>query len=312
MTATLTPTDLEPESTPQRVTPLRLLFGVVRTARPRQWVKNLLVTAAPFAALAAGKRLEPGMLGSIGIAFAAFCIVSSGVYFVNDARDAPLDRQHPKKRFRPVAAGIVPPWLAYTIGVVLLGVAIALGGLAGSQLQIVLAVYAAISMAYCFFLKDQPVIDLAVIAGGFLLRAMAGGLAAHLQLSDWFLLVASFGSLFIAAGKRYSEAKTIGEGEAKTRKSLAKYTVSYLRFVWGLAAAVAVTGYALWAFQMRAASGDVWPALSVAPFVLALLRYAVDIDSGAAGSPEDIVLHDRVLQSLGVLWVLLLALGLKI
>jgi decaprenyl-phosphate phosphoribosyltransferase len=141
---------------------------------------------------------------------------------------------------------------------------------------------------------------------------MAGGLAAHIVLSDWFLLVASFGSLFIAAGKRYSEAKTIGEGESKTRKSLAKYTVSYLRFVWGLAAAVAVTGYALWAFQMRDLSGDVWPALSVAPFVLALLRYAVDIDSGAAGSPEDIVLHDRVLQSLGVLWVLLLALGLKI
>lgn len=311
MTATLTPTNVEPESAPQRITPLRLAAGVIRTARPRQWVKNLLVAAAPVAALAAGKPLELKIFGPILVAFATFCVASSGVYFVNDARDAPLDRQHPKKRFRPVAAGIVPPWLAYVIGVVLLGTAITLGGIAGRDLQVVLVVYAAMSMAYCFLLKDQPVIDLSVIAGGFLLRAMAGGLAAHIVLSDWFLLVASFGSLFIAAGKRYSEAKTIGEGAAKTRKSLAKYTISYLRFVWGLAAAVAVTGYALWAFQMRAQSGDVWPALSVAPFVLALLRYAVDIDTGSAGSPEDIVLHDRVLQSLGVLWVLLLALGLK-
>src|SRR5215468_2903553 len=248
MTATLTPTGVEPEPTPQRITPLRLAAGAIRTARPRQWVKNLLVTAAPFAAFAAGKPLELKMLGSIGVAFATFCVVSSGVYFVNDARDAPLDRQHPKKRFRPVAAGIVPPRLAYVIGVVLLGGGVTLGGFAGRNLQTVLAVYAAMSMAYCFFLKDQPVIDLSVIAGGFLLRAMAGGIAAHIVLSDWFLLVASFGSLFIAAGKRYSEAKTIGEGEAKTRKSLAKYTISYLRFVWGLAAAVAVTGYALWAF----------------------------------------------------------------
>jgi decaprenyl-phosphate phosphoribosyltransferase len=285
----------------------RLAVGLVRTARPRQWLKNGLVITAPFAA---GKLLDIHILASAMIAFVSFCITASGVYFINDARDVALDRAHPKKRFRPIAAGDVPVPLAYPLGAGLLALGGAIGWFFGTpSLTVVLVVYAAISIAYCFFLKDEPVIDLVVIASGFLLRAMAGGFATDVPLSDWFLLVASFGSLFVAAGKRYSEAVSLGEGEAKTRPSLARYSISYLRFVWGLAAAVTVSGYALWAFEMRHDNGNIWPALSIAPFVLSLLRYAIDVDSGKAGSPEDVVLQDRTLLALGVIWVALLTAG---
>jgi decaprenyl-phosphate phosphoribosyltransferase len=153
------------------------------------------------------------------------------------------------------------------------------------------------------------VIDLAVVASGFLLRGIAGGVAAGLAFSQWFLLVAAFGSLFMVAGKRYSELVVVGD-EAATRKTLKEYSASYLRFVWSLSAGVACTAYSLWAFDMgRVHTGVPWSTISIAPFVMAILRYAVDVDKGAAGAPEEIVLRDRVLLALGLIWAATTALG---
>jgi decaprenyl-phosphate phosphoribosyltransferase len=177
------------------------------------------------------------------------------------------------------------------------------------QLAWVLAAYVVIQLAYCLFLKNQPVIDLAVVASGFLLRGIAGGVAAGLLLSQWFLLVAAFGSLFMVAGKRYSELILVGD-VAETRKTLREYSASYLRFVWSLSAGVACTAYCLWAFEMgEAQEGVPWATISIAPFVLAILRYAVDVDKGAAGAPEEIVLRDRVLLGLGLAWLFTFAIG---
>ncbi len=298
MTALVTP--------PPVVRRTRWTGALIRSARPRQWVKNALVAAAP---LGAGRLFELGVAREVGLTFVAFCITSAGIYLVNDVRDAPLDRAHPRKRYRPVAAGEVPAWLAAGTGAALIPAGIALGQWVAPHLGTALVAYAAISLTYCFLLKDQPVIDLAVIAVGFVLRAMSGGLATGVPLSNWFLLVTSFGSLFVAAGKRYSEAKRVAENPGATRASLARYTVSYLRFVWGTTAAVTLTGYALWAFEMSRASGRIWPALSMVPAVLGLLRYAVDIDAGAAEAPEEILLRDRVLQGIVVAWVVLFMLG---
>jgi decaprenyl-phosphate phosphoribosyltransferase len=148
-----------------------------------------------------------------------------------------------------------------------------------------------------------------VVASGFLLRGIAGGVAAGLFLSQWFLLVAAFGSLFMVAGKRYSELLVVGD-EAATRKTLREYSASYLRFVWSLSAGVACTAYSLWAFEMAKTQDNVpWATISIAPFVLAILRYARDVDKGAAGAPEEIVMHDRVLLVLGALWVLTVGVG---
>jgi decaprenyl-phosphate phosphoribosyltransferase len=140
------------------------------------------------------------------------------------------------------------------------------------------------------------------------MRAIAGGVAAGIALSQWFLLVTAFGSLFMVAGKRYAEIMLFERTGAKIRASLKKYSASYLRFVWATAAAILIMSYSLWAFTLReGAHGSIWPMISMVPFVIAVLRYAVDVDGGTAGEPEEIVLKDRVLQVLGVLWVVTLA-----
>ncbi|SDJ21137.1 decaprenyl-phosphate phosphoribosyltransferase [Actinokineospora alba] len=285
-----------------------LVGGLLRTARPRQWVKNVLVLAAPFA----GNRIFEGpVLLDAALAFAAFCLVSSAVYLVNDAIDVEADRAHPTKRNRPIAAGIVPVRFAYIAAAVLLVASLALGLLTGWPLVIVLSVYAAVQLAYCLGLKHQPVIDLCIVASGFLLRAIAGGAAAGIALSQWFLLVAAFGSLFMVAGKRYAEVVLFEKTGAKIRESLRKYSSSYLRFVWATSAAIMITTYSLWAFEIRERSPNhsVWAVISIVPFVIAVLRYAVDVDQGGAGEPEDIALKDRVLQVLGASWVACLALS---
>jgi decaprenyl-phosphate phosphoribosyltransferase len=283
------------------------LRGLVAGLRPRQWIKNLLVFAAP---LASGTVLHADVLTATLIAFALFCAASSGVYLINDVRDVEEDRRHPKKRLRPVASGVLPVPLAVTAGIVLLVATPAVAVVVSRPEMVgVLATYIVISLAYSFFLKHQPVIDLAIVASGFLLRGVAGGAAAGLPLSQWFLLVAAFGALFMVAGKRYAELVAVGE-EAGTRRSLRGYSASYLRFVWSLSAGVSCTAYSLWAFELRAAHhGFPWETISIAPFVLALLRYAVDVDSGKAGSPEDVVLGDRVLLGMGAVWAVLVGIG---
>jgi decaprenyl-phosphate phosphoribosyltransferase len=282
-------------------------WGLVRAVRPRQWVKNVLVLAAPAAA---GRVLDPDVLGPTAVAFLLFCLASSAVYLVNDTIDVEEDRRHPRKRFRPIAAGIIPRPLAVVLAAVLFTVAlVAAALLTRPELAWVLGSYVVIQLAYCLFLKNQPVIDLAVVASGFLLRGIAGGVAAGLLLSQWFLLVAAFGSLFMVAGKRYSELVLVGDAAA-TRKTLKEYSASYLRFVWSLSAGVACTAYSLWAFEMgETQEGVPWSTISIAPFVLAILRYAVDVDKGTAGAPEEIVLRDRVLLGLGLVWATTVGLG---
>ncbi len=283
----------------------RSLPPLLEGMRPRQWAKNVLVLAVP---LAAGELLQRDVLVPTLVAFAAFCLVSSAAYLLNDVVDAEADRQHPVKRSRPIARGALRPRTALVAAVVLLVVALGLSWwLAEPALVAVLLGYLACSFAYSTRLKREPVIELALLAAGFLLRAVAGGAATGIPVSEWFLIVAGFGSLFMAAGKRYSELVSLPEGVEPARVSLQGYTREYLRFVWGLSAGVTITAYCLWAFEVGQGTG--WAVWSVAPFVLAVLRYAVDIDAGRAEAPEDVALRDRTLQVLALLWVVLFALG---
>jgi decaprenyl-phosphate phosphoribosyltransferase len=294
-------TDVPPAAVTPTRTPMGVARGVLKTMRPRQWVKNVLVLAAPFAA---GDLLRPGIGLQLAIAFVAFSLAASGIYLVNDAKDVEADRVHPTKRHRPIAAGIVPPGVAVAVAVVLLAAAVAISLLASVQLVAVLAVYVAVQLAYCFWLKHQPVLDICIVASGFLLRAIAGGAATGIALSQWFLLVAGFGSLFMVAGKRYAEMMLAERTGAKIRKSLESYSASYLRFVWGLSATVLITTYSLWAFEIRETQHNpIWSAISIVPFVVAVLRYAVDVDNGDGGEPEEIALGDRVLQVLALGWL---------
>jgi decaprenyl-phosphate phosphoribosyltransferase len=297
------------QSIKDRSTPVALIAAM----RPRQWAKNVLVFAAP---LAAGQLFDVDvLLPSIG-AFVAFCLISSATYVINDVRDVEVDRNHPKKRARPIAAGHLSVTVALIAAVVLAVAALALSFAISVALGGVVTAYAVFTLAYSMFLKQEPVIELALLAMGFLLRAIAGGAASGLPISEWFLIVAGFGSLFMAAGKRYSELdRFVRDGGTSSdngnqRKSLDGYTLGYLRFVWGVAAAVTITSYCLWAFDVaQTPSSFPWAEWSVLPFVLAIFRYGISVDRGGAETPEDTALGDRVLLLLGLAWLVLFGLG---
>ncbi|MGW3092697.1 decaprenyl-phosphate phosphoribosyltransferase [Streptomyces sp. NPDC001102] len=296
-----------PERTPappaQR-TPATVLVGLLRTARPKQWVKNLLVVAAPAAA---GELFTRPAIPRLAAVFVLFTACAAAVYLVNDARDADADRAHPAKRHRPVAAGQVPVPLAYAVGGVLGVLAPAAAAwLVSPAVAALLTVYLGMQLAYCVSLKRVLVVDLVVVTTGFLMRAVSGGLALGIPLSRWFLITTGFGALFMVAAKRYSEAVQMAGKAGATRALLTEYTTGYLRFVWQLAAGVAVLGYCMWALEeggLPHTSVLPWRQLSMVAFVLAVLRYAVFADRGAAGEPEDVVLRDRPLAVIGLVWL---------
>ena len=285
-----------------------LVKGLVRTARPRQWAKNVLVFAAPGAA---GVLTHGEVIVEALVAFALFCVAASGAYFLNDAFDVAADRGHPTKRRRPIAAGAVPVGLAKALGVALL--VISVGGafaLAGWPLGLVLGTYVALQPAYSLWLKHLVVIDLAAVASGFLLRAIAGGVAVDVPISRWFLIVAAFGSLFMVAGKRHAEHLDLGDERGDHRVTLSTYSADFLRYVRSVSSSVAIAAYCLWAFEKAELAGaPVWFQVSIVPFVLAILRYALLLESGKGGAPEELVLQDRSLQVLGFLWVATFAVG---
>lgn len=286
----------------------RLLAALVREARPRQWIKNVLVAAAPGAA---GVLLHPAQLGRTALAFAVISLAASGTYYLNDARDVVADRSHPKKRYRPIAAGLIPVRVGYGVAVGLM----LLSGLlcvAFSEFQLlgVVAAYLVVTISYTLWLKHEAVLDLATVAAGFVLRAIAGAAACHIPISSWFLIVTSFGSLFMVSGKRYAEFLGMGEDRVLTRASLRAYSAPYLRFVWSLAAAVTIMTYCLWAFEFGQVQAHASASrLSIVPFVIGVLRYAYLVDHGDGGAPEEVVLKDRQLQVIGLSWVAIFLVG---
>lgn len=286
-----------------------LVKGLVRLARPRQWLKNVLVFVAPAAG---GVLLHWVVLWHAAAAFGIFCLAASGTYFLNDALDAKVDRLHPTKRFRPVAAGVVPVPLAFALSAVMLASATGLGGLlAGYSLAVVMGLYALVNIGYSLGLKNEPILDLALVSAGFVLRAVAGGVATGVALSDWFIIVASFGSLLIVTGKRSGEKKLLGTAQidqGTVRQTLGLYSSDFLRTVRTLSAGVTVTAYCLWAFERASAvpAGQhhpIWFQLSIIPFVVAVLHIMRLLDSGAGAAPEELAIHDHRLQIYGLCWI---------
>lgn len=281
--------------------------GILRALRPKQWLKNVLVAAAPGAA---GVLTEPDVLVDVGLAFIAFCMVSSATYLVNDVRDVEADRLHPRKRYRAIAAGTVPVRLALVLAVVLLAAGFAVAALVRVELLIVVVSYVALTTSYTLWLKDVEVVDIVAIASGFILRAVAGGAAVDVPLSRWFIIVASFGSLFIVAGKRHGEHIDLDDSRGEVRATLAGYSRNYLKYVWTMASGVTIAAYCLWAFEMAPPGADVpLYELSIVPFVTFMLRYAQLLEAGHGEAPEDVVLGDRVLAVLAAIWIALFGAG---
>ena len=184
----------------------------------------------------------------------------------------------------------------------------------GWELGLVVGSYALISVAYTLWLKRQPVIELAAVASGFALRAIAGGVGTHVALSNWFLVVTSFGALFVVTGKRAAELIRLGEVGAEHRPVLDQYTPSFLRSSLTLTASVTVTSYCLWAFERTGLESHahhlVSIELTVVPIILGVLYVLWLLDAGRGGAPEDRALHDHFVQVLGIVWLALFSVGL--
>ena len=281
----------------QGATVSAVISGLIRTARPKQWLKNVLVFAAPGAA---GVLNQGSELGLTIIVFVAFCFAASAVYYWNDLIDVTADRRHPTKRDRPIAAGDVPISAARVVGVIAPFVALGLAGLTGRwQTVAVIGIYLVVNLAYNFGLKDIPVVELLVVASGFVLRAGAGAVAVDVPMSRWFVLCTTFGSLFIVAGKRYAELNELGTG-AGTRATLEMYTVGYLRIVLSISCGAALLSYCVWAFETSAEVTTLgefdfpFYELSIVPMLAALLQYLLVLEQGGGGAPEEVFAKDRI------------------
>ncbi len=299
------------EPAPGETGPRRPSFakGLFKALRPKQWVKSVLVPAAPAAA---GVLFHGTVFWHTVVAVITFSLCASGGYLINDAADVEADRRHPKKRNRPIAAGIVSVTLARVLGVVLVAGSITAGGLLTSwKLAAVLAGYVGLTFSYSTWLKHVPVLEMMMVAAGFLLRPIAGAAATDVELSQWFLIVASFGSLYMVAGKRTAEATEFGEDAASHRRILEAYPIAYLRQTRELSAAVTLLAYCLWAFERGTDIHDgTWSRLSIVPVTFGLLRYQLLLERGHGGAPEEAVLGDPPLLITGLVWIVTFGLGI--
>ena len=276
-------------------------------ARPKQWVKNVLVFAAPGAA---GHLDNGSYIGKSFLTFVAFCLAASGTYFWNDILDVDNDRMHPTKRHRPIASGDIPIGLARVVGTISLLAGIGLAVSIRWQAGALVAGYILTTTLYSAVLKHIAVIDLVTVASGFVLRAIGGAVATKLPMSTWFLLTTSFASLFIVTGKRYAELREMGE-VTDTRATLEEYSAGFLRIVLSVSCGAALVMYCIWAFDTKELAGTTWPfyELSIIPMGTALLRYTLILEQGHGAAPEEIFAHDRVLQVVGLIWLVVFGMG---
>lgn len=288
--------------------------GLLRACRPKQWAKNVLVFVAPAAA---GVIDEAYRLRLTLVGFVAFCLVSSATYLLNDVLDVESDRRHPTKRRRPIASGVVPIPVAVGTAAVLFVLGVALALTSNWELAAIVGGYAVLTTTYSMFLKAIPVLDLVILSAGFILRLLGGAYAAEVDVSDWFLIISLFGSLFIASAKRFAEKRELGEDAAALRPTLGEYSMEYLGLLRAVSVAALVMSYCMWAVDRANgdpagafASASPWAQLSIIPFLIAVLRYALLVDQGKGSAPEDVILHDRQMQLMGVLWAATLMIGI--
>lgn len=270
-----------------------------------QWVKNGLLVVAPGAS---GTLFHRSVLANTIVAFVAFCCISSSVYIVNDLRDIESDRQHPTKRRRAIASGDLSRRgaLAAAAALLALGLIVPVVIHHPTGFYLILGLYLIETMSYILWLKNAVIIELGLVASGFFLRSYGGAVASHIPVSTWFLIVVTFGALFLVVGKRAAELRHVG---SVNRAVLAEYTTDFLHSALTLSATVVVTAYCLWAIDtsstgLSSVKHNVIPIrLSMVPVVLAILFIMRGAESSSGESPEDLLLKNRTVQILAAIWL---------
>jgi decaprenyl-phosphate phosphoribosyltransferase len=259
----------------------------------------MLVFAAPCAA---GWIDRPVIAAEAVGALAVLCMISSATYLLNDVRDREQDRDHPRKRLRPVAAGELSPRSALLIAAWLAIAGVGLGTAIAPGLGALACIYLALTASYSLWLRRVVVLDILVVAAGFVIRALAGGVATDIYVSRWFVIVTACCAMFLVAAKRYAELRT-RSGSPAARATLRRYSQRSLLLTLAAAASAAVAAYTAWAFTRP--QHTIWYGLSIVPLVLWLGRYSMLIGRGGGQAPEELILRDRALLALGTGWGLL-------
>lgn len=267
--------------------------------RPRQWTKNF-IAYAPL--LFAGRFAEPDAFLAVSACTICLCLVSGSVYVANDLKDREADAKHPAKRLRPIASGKVSPGTATIVGAAALILGLVGGFLVRPSVALTLILYLLLQVLYNSTLKKVPILDVFSIATGFVLRAVAGGAAAQVELSSWFLLCTTLGALFLAVEKRRQEMKVLKDKAGEHRAVFDRYSMELISRMEMVIVPSLVTCYAM--YSSKAPSGN-WMMLTV-PFVLyGIFRYLLlSTTRTVTGTPEDVLLKDRPIQISIVLWIL--------
>lgn len=273
--------------------------SVVKLLRPRQWTKNFIV----FAPALFGSQLLHGDVFSEACQCAvAFCLASSSIYIVNDLLDREKDRLHPVKCKRPIASGMVGITAAVGMAIFLSTASVALSTHLGPAVVAIISTYILLMLAYSKWLKSIALIDIFVIAAGFVLRALAGAAACAIEPSAWFLLCTIFAALFLSIEKRNHEVRVLSQSAGEHRKSLAIYTPELLGKLQSVITSSMVMSYALYSFHSP--HGQIM--LITVPFVIfAVMRYQLlSVNSELTGTPEEVLLKDAAMRNCVMLWVL--------
>jgi len=286
---------------------MRGLVNLIRLARPSHWMKNLFV----FAALLFSRKVaDPAAIGEAVVAFAGFCLASSAIYAVNDALDRKEDARHPVKRRRPVAAGQIGPVAATIFALVLGAASLAVAATLTGRFVLTVAAYLVLMIAYVAGLKRVAVLDVLIIASGFVVRAYAGGVAIDVPVTAWLALCTLALALFLGFAKRESERVALGSAAAETRPvEWAMYDAKTLDHMMTVTATLAIATYMLYTVSPETVDrvGHRWMFLTVLPVVYAIFRFYRQAISGLATGPVEMVRRDPAFVIALVVWVVMAA-----
>jgi len=278
-----------------------MLKALIKTMRPRQWTKNGFI----FFGLIFDKQLflvQPFLRTLAG--FALFCLASSAVYLFNDIADVEADRNHPEKKFRPVASGKLPVSIALAAAVLLTLIAIPLGYLLSPIFALILTIYLTINLLYSRWLKHVSILDVLIISSGFVLRVAAGvALITVERFSPWLYMITVLFSLYIGFGKRRAEMSLLALGASSHRKVFEGYTIPLLDQFITIVSGMTIVAYSLYTFSAPNLPANHTMMLTIPFVVYGIFRYLQLIQTGhAAGAPDEVALKDRPLQVTVLLW----------
>jgi 4-hydroxybenzoate polyprenyltransferase len=273
--------------------------------RPKQWTKNLIVFAAPLYSM---QLVNPNVFWKSLVSFFLFCFISGCVYILNDFVDRKADRMHPDKKHRPMASGALNPNLALTFGFLLFVSSVWVANLFNVSFALCLILYFTLNVFYSLRLKHVVLIDILLIASGFVLRAVGGALVIDVPLTEWFLLCALWLSMFLAVSKRRQELYLLQNKKGTHRKVLESYSVALLDQYNSIFATTTIISYSLFVISSEHSNLLMW---SIPLVIYGICRYLYLIhQEGKGGKPEEILLEDKHIFITAVMYVVLILISL--